>query len=147
METTRERGFSLIEVLVAMSVLAAAFGSLAQLVVVSAQANQRARIAAISALAAQDKAEELRGVAAEAHGSAGSPVGSVEADVPGYCDFLDARGRLLPDGQRARAVYARRWSIGGVARRPTLVAWHVRVTAARAGTVHLAGFVVRPAVR
>ena len=146
-QTTRARGFSLVEVLVALSILAAALGSLAQLAVMSAQANRRARIAGTSALAAQEKAEELRGAAAEAADSVLSPAGSVEADVPGYSDFLDASGRPLPAGRRQKASYVRRWSINRVSGRPTLVEWHVRVTAAGAAGLHLTGFVVRPAVR
>ena len=93
---SRERGFTLVEVLVAISILAAGFGALAHLAQSAGDATRRARIASVSAILAQQKAEELYALAAVAGvSSPGAAVGSTTSDIPSYCDFLDPRGRPL----------------------------------------------------
>jgi type II secretory pathway pseudopilin PulG len=130
-------GFSLIEVLFATSILTVAVVSLAQLFAVSTRANMGARATTFTAILAQQKMEQLRGltwgfdtvglpltdtstdisVAAETptggRGLSPSPAGSLGANMQGYSDFLDKNGLplgpgpLVPDG----TVYVRRWSI------------------------------------
>jgi prepilin-type N-terminal cleavage/methylation domain-containing protein len=129
-------GFSLLEVLIAVSILAAAIGTVAQLSVVAARANTAARTATFASLLAAQKMEQLRaltwGVDAfgqpigdtttdvttmppRAHQGVGltpSPGDALQRNVPGYCDFLDAAGRSLGGiGSPPDAIYVRRWSI------------------------------------
>src|SRR5215210_2336224 len=58
-----ESGFSLIETMVATMLLATALASTAQLMVLSTRANQNAQRATFSATLAQEKMEQLRGLA------------------------------------------------------------------------------------
>ena len=64
MNTTRsrERGFSLLETLVATSILTVTLAGLAQLLTVSMRANAAARTTTYAALLAQQKMEQLRGL-------------------------------------------------------------------------------------
>ena len=130
-------GFSLIEVFVATSILAAAIGALAQLPIVAVRANAAARTATITALLAAQKMEQLRALAwgidqlglpisdistdltvwppraGQGVGLTPSPADALQRNAPGYYDMLDANGRLLGGGGPAPtgAVYVRRWSI------------------------------------
>ena len=130
----REGGFSLLEVLVASSIMAVALTTLAQLFVMSTNANRSAKTTTYAAVLAQQKMEQLRGLAwgfdnlglpitdistntakvpEEANGGTGlSPGGSVGGNVAGYCDFLDKNGNSLGTGPTplAGTVYIRRWS-------------------------------------
>ena len=106
----RARGFSLIEVLVALSLLGCAVGALSQLIVASAQATADARRLALASVLASQKMEELRAV-----GSDLSPesTGSLRRNVDGRCDFLDEYGRGLGGGTRPPegTTFIRRWAI------------------------------------
>ena len=103
------RGFSLLEVLVATSVLGVALAALAQLFAVAIHLNARARSMTFAVLLAEQKVEEL---VADA-GLGPSPAGALDRNTPGYCDYVDRNGHSLggdtapPPG----AVYLRRWSI------------------------------------
>ena len=136
-EVRSSDGFSLIEVLVAMTMLTAGAGALAQLATISSRANAGAKTMTMAALLAQEKMEQLRGlewsadafgvpisdtttdvtvVPEAADGGRGlrpSPARALGQNTPGYCDFVDARGRSLGGGPDppAGAVYVRRWSI------------------------------------
>lgn len=131
-------GFSLIETLVATLILASALAALAQLFVVSVSTNASARKTSIATLLAQQKIEQLRGLAYGVD-SGGTPFTDVETDttrvpedpgggtgltpspdrslfsnMPGYCDFADPYGRVIPGSGPAvpgGAAYIRRWSI------------------------------------
>jgi prepilin-type N-terminal cleavage/methylation domain-containing protein len=106
-------GFSLVETLVAVTILAVALASLAQLFGVAAAANQRARRTTLASLLARQKMEELRSLAWDA-APGPSPAGVLETDVDGYCDFLDALGqRFDSPATSAGAAFVRRWSIEG----------------------------------
>lgn len=153
-----EAGFSLLEALVAVTILSVGVGALAQLSVIAADANRRARAITTAALLAQQKMEQLRAlvwrfdragqrisddasdtsVAPEAPtGGTGlrpSPATSLTTNTPGYYDFVDASGLLLGDGgggpAPVNALYVRRWSIAPVPADPDrTIAIQVVVTA------------------
>jgi hypothetical protein len=132
-----DRGFSVVEVLVALVVLMVGIVPLAQLSLVSIRANRTARVATFATLLAEEKLEQLQSLAWSADGegatlsdvstdtsivpelSAGgtglqsSPAGTLLRDTSGYCDFLDNNGQPLGGGVTppAGAIFRRRWSI------------------------------------
>jgi type II secretory pathway pseudopilin PulG len=104
-------GFSLIEVIVATTILMTGVASLAQLIAWSARANDLARSSSAATLLAQQKVEALRAGASEL---SPSPAGALLADTPGYSDYLDSRGAPLETTTStppAGTVFVRRWSI------------------------------------
>jgi prepilin-type N-terminal cleavage/methylation domain-containing protein len=125
-----QAGFSLLEVIIATSLLTVAVSSLAHLFVISARANTSARATTYASVLAQQKMEQLRGLswgfdplglpltdtttdvsivpetAADGRGlspsSAGDGVaGTLGLNTDGYCDFLDDSGRWLAGGTTA----------------------------------------------
>ena len=134
---SNQRGFSLLETLVATTLMTVALASLAQLFLISTKANQSARLTTTASVLAQQKMEQLRGltwgfdmiglplsdttsdltvVPEQPQGGPGltpSPEGSLQRNVDGYCDFLDGRGQPLGGGSIAppNTVYVRRWSV------------------------------------
>ena len=134
-----QRGFSIIEATIAVSLLAIGVASLAQLTVATGQANAAARRATIAQQAAVERMEQLRALAWTSDagvvpvtdwtsdltttpastggaGLASTSPGSLTTNTPGYCDFLDAEGRWLAAGTRAPAgaAWVRRWSVAPV---------------------------------
>ena len=133
----RQRGFSILEVLVATSILTAAIAALAQLFAISTRANVSAKTTTIATVLARQKMEQLRGltwgfdaiglplsdyttnvavVPETPTGGTGltpSPVYSLKSNVPGYCDFLDRSGTSLGGGatEPSGTLFIRRWSI------------------------------------
>jgi type II secretory pathway pseudopilin PulG len=134
--TTRADGFTLLEALIAMTLLMGAVASLAQLSVVATNANRVARESTQATLLASQKLEQLRALhwtvdrdggpssdtvtdtaaivepSATGTGLRTSPADSLDRDVTGYVDHLDRFGRALggagwPDGMK----FVRRWSI------------------------------------
>jgi Tfp pilus assembly protein PilV len=97
------RGFSLVETLIATTLMAGALVSLAQFVGAAAQSGAAARTRALAALMAAQQMEQMRAVPWDAIAFAPGPV----------TDFLDASGRqqcpraVLPCGE---AVFVRKWS-------------------------------------
>jgi prepilin-type N-terminal cleavage/methylation domain-containing protein len=143
------RGFSLLEVLVATSLVLVALTGLAPLVAFAIQANARARSSTFAVLLAQQKMEEL--VAAlseeEAHGAGPnvSPAGALDRNTPGYCDYLNRNGQPLGGGTTppAGAAYLRRWSVDALPMYPDSArVLHVVATRSR-GTADLAADVTR----
>jgi type II secretory pathway pseudopilin PulG len=132
-----ERGFSLVEVLIATTVMTTATVALVAVSLHAVRNNQDARsITAATVLAAQ-KMEQLRTLA-WAFDAAGAPVSDLSTDttvVPeqasggtglspsshgalsenraGYFDFVDVNGRALGGGTHppAGTAFVRRWSI------------------------------------
>jgi prepilin-type N-terminal cleavage/methylation domain-containing protein len=108
---SRDDGFSLLEVLVATSIMTVGVAALAQLAGLSVYANVQARQASVAAVLAQWKVEELIAEAV-AGGLAPSPAGTLTSDVAGYCDFVDRAGRTLGAGPASpNSAFVRRWSI------------------------------------
>jgi len=132
-----QRGFSLLEVLFATTILIVGVAGLAQLFALSTRTNASARSTTYAAVLAQQKMEQLRGMtwgfdsaglplsdnstnitaAVETptggRGLSPSPAGALGANTDGYCDFVDRTGRSLGSGANppAGTVYIRRWSV------------------------------------
>jgi prepilin-type N-terminal cleavage/methylation domain-containing protein len=132
------RGFSLVEVLVSMGLLTTVSLGVAQIFALTTRSNFVARGQTSTTAMAEQKLEELRALTwgfdlqgqglplsdtttdlsvspptASGGGLNPSPSTSLEANTPGYVDFLDADGTWVGTGTTpARsAVYIRRWSI------------------------------------
>lgn len=98
-----QRGFSLVETIVATSLLAVALVTLAQLVGAAVQAGAAARSRSTAGLMAGQKMEQLRAMTWIAL-----------AGTPADTDFLDASGRERCPGATepcGEAVYVRRTSV------------------------------------
>jgi prepilin-type N-terminal cleavage/methylation domain-containing protein len=155
----RNGGFSLLEVLIATTVLTVALAGLAQLFAVAARANSSAKATTYAAILAQQKMEQLRNltyafdplglpltdldtditvVPELPNGGTGlqpSPAGALGANTAGYVDYLDANGTSL-GGLAAipppNAVYIRRWSVEPLPINPNnTIVLQVLVTRAR----------------
>jgi prepilin-type N-terminal cleavage/methylation domain-containing protein len=132
------RGFSLVEVLVAMGILTAVSLGVAQLFALSARNNLTAKGQTSTTAMAEQKLEQLRAltwgfdlagqglpltdtttnltVTPPQHNGSGlnpSPSDSLERNTDGFVDFLDGQGQWIGTGTTvpANAVYIRRWSI------------------------------------
>ena len=132
-----ERGFSLIEVIISVGLLAVVSLSVAQLFVAATEATLSAREQTTTAILASQKMEQLRGltwgfepdsglpvsdtttdltVDPPSPGGGGlspSPAGVLTTNLPGYVDYLDAQGGWIGRGVAppAGTCYVRRWSI------------------------------------
>jgi prepilin-type N-terminal cleavage/methylation domain-containing protein len=100
------KGFSLLEVLVAIGLIAGALSALAQLLAISVHANIGAETATTAVILAAQKMEQLRGEA-----TAVVVGGSLQADTAGFVDFLDAGGRPVAGAGDAGVSFVRRWAI------------------------------------
>ena len=132
-----ERGFSLLEVLFATTIMAVALTALAQLFAMSTRANANARTTTFASVLAQQKMEQLRGLTwgfdalglplsdtttdltvvpentTGGKGLSPSPAGTLGTNTPGYVDFLDNGGTSLGTGAvpATGTAYVRRWSV------------------------------------
>jgi type II secretory pathway pseudopilin PulG len=120
-----EAGFSLVEVIVATSLLATVLVTLAQLFALAIRGNLDSRATTYATVLAQAKLEELRARALEP-----SPGAEPTVDLPGFVDYVDRAGRVLAGGPGppANAAYTRRWVIRPLGGDPSVLAIHVRVT-------------------
>jgi prepilin-type N-terminal cleavage/methylation domain-containing protein len=132
------RGFSLVEVVVAMGILTAVSLGVAQLFAASTRVNVMARSQTSTTMLAEQKLEQIRSltwgfdtngeglpvsdtstdmtVYPTTQGGSGlnpSPTDSLEHNTEGFVDFVDAGGAWVGTGGTApaTAVYIRRWSI------------------------------------
>ena len=138
-------GFSLIEVVVAMSLLATALASVAQLLAVASRANATARDVTLASVLAQQKLEQLRALAwgfdstelrlsdlttdlsvdppnlGGGVGLGASPADTLSENVTGFVDYLNASGAWIGTGAMppSGTVYVRRWSVEPLANSPT----------------------------
>jgi len=105
-------GFTLVEAVVATTILAVTLTSLAQLFLMSVRATARSKETTFAVLLAQQKMEQLRGLTF-GFGLAPSPPGALRANTSGYCDFVDRVGVSLGGGTRPppNTTYIRRWSV------------------------------------
>lgn len=117
-----DRGFTLVEVLAALVLVALATANAAALIVLAVRIAWAAETETMSAVLASQKLEELRSVLAGAVPSAG---GSLQSSVAGFADDLDVAGR---PASPASAVYVRRWAMGPVPGTPDVGLLHVLVT-------------------
>ena len=135
-----ERGFSLLEVVIAVGLLAVLSIGIAQLFGMATKANYGAKGQTSTALLATEKMEQLRGLAwgfdqgpnalglpvsdlvtnlstdpatAGGLGLNPSPGGTLDTNVTGYVDYLDRNGQWVGNGQGPprTAVYVRRWAV------------------------------------
>lgn len=130
-------GFSILEVLVATTVLTVALAALAQLFGISTRANASAKNTTYASVLAGQKMEQLRGLTwgfdplglpltdsttniavvpespTGGHGLSPSPAGSLGRNSEGYCDFIDKSGNWLGGCKTPLldAYYVRRWAV------------------------------------
>jgi prepilin-type N-terminal cleavage/methylation domain-containing protein len=131
-----DRGFTLVEVVVAAALLIVAAAGVAQLVAIGVRASRIARGETTTALLAAQKMEQLRSLSWTFDSSGGvrsdtstdvsrdpvvsggtglgtTPAGSLEHSVDGCVDYLDGAGRWIGTGTAipANTVYVRRWAV------------------------------------
>jgi type II secretory pathway pseudopilin PulG len=147
----RERGFSLLEAVIAVSVLAVGVAGLAQIVVLSARTNRAAGRAAVAQQAARERLEQLRSLAWTSDGNVpvtdwnsnltttpptgGGPGLATASDATlatntaGFYDFIDASGRWMTGGPSAPrgAAWLRRWSVSTLDELPDVLVLQVVV--------------------
>jgi prepilin-type N-terminal cleavage/methylation domain-containing protein len=138
-----DRGFTLLETIVATGILVTALAGVTQLFVLSTHLTRRATASGLALIAAQDKLESLRGLpfaydvnaaAVTAQGLAPSLSTSLDEDVGGAVDWLDAAGQVVNNVDAAALV--RRWKISTLAESPPdAIAIEVCVFKAPAGKV------------
>lgn len=148
-----EAGFSILEVLVAITIMTVAVAGLAQMLALATHANASARATTYAAVLAQQKMEQLRGltwgfdaqglpvtdtttdmtavpeIAGGGRGLSLSPEHSLATNTEGYCDFVDNFGRPLGGGTTppAGTAYTRRWSIEELPANPNTIVLQVLV--------------------
>jgi prepilin-type N-terminal cleavage/methylation domain-containing protein len=132
------RGFTLVEVIIAMGILTAVSLSVAQLFATSTRANLAARTRTSTTAMAEQKLEQIRSLTwgfdtqgqglpvsdtttnltvypltQNGNGLNPSPSDSLEQNTTGFFDFLDAGGNWVGTGAQipGTAAYVRRWSI------------------------------------
>jgi prepilin-type N-terminal cleavage/methylation domain-containing protein len=151
----RERGFTLLEVLIALLLVVVIASSVAALFLGVMLATDNARHETSATALASQKLEELRSLTwtfagglamsdtttdlstspatSGGQGLNNSPPGTLAASTPGYVDYLDARGRWVGTGPAlpSAALYIRRWSIDALAADPDTLLIQVLVTTAR----------------
>ena len=133
-------GFTLIEVLVAMTLMVLICLGVAQLFAIAVSDARHAREQTLATIFAAAKIEELRSLTwayevrpamtailrtdittnlagefatPDGPGLLESPVGTIDSNVPPYVDYLDAKGAWLGTGPNpnSRAVFIRRWAV------------------------------------
>jgi prepilin-type N-terminal cleavage/methylation domain-containing protein len=152
------KGFSLVEVLVAMALLATTALGLAELFALSDRVTLASRVDTVATMAAQSKMAQLRALTWRFDAAGGpvsdaglaiSPASSLTTSTDGYVDYVDAGGASVGAGAEVppEAVYLRRWQIQPLPSDPghTLVLQVVaaRVTQPAARDAHLIAILAR----
>ena len=166
--TDRERGFTLIEVLVALVVLSIMALGVAALFGVAIRSVHAARNQTSTSALATEKMEQIRSLTwgfdrvetslpvsdtttdlsqtpptDTGTGLNPSPADTLNANTPGFVDYLDGRGQWVGTGATppANAIYIRRWSIEPLPTNPnnTLVLQVLVTTVMREKAVIAAG--------
>jgi len=136
--TSRQDGFTIVEVLVALLILTVMAVGTAELFAVSIRATQAARNQTSTTVLASQKLEQLRSLTwgfdeagsglpvsdtttnlsqdPPTNNGAGlnpSPPGTLNQNIAGYVDYLDKRGQWVGTGPQppGTALYIRRWSV------------------------------------
>ncbi len=114
------RGFTLLEVMAALGLLAGGFLAVAQLLVVASRASHLSRMTTMAASLATQKLEHLQSLAwgCAADGAAVGDLalslpGALAVDTAGFVDYLDDGGVVVGRGLSppALAMFTRRWSV------------------------------------
>ena len=135
---SNDAGFSLIETVVATSLLATALVTVAQLFAMATSSNLSARDTSFATMLAEQKMEQLRSLTwgfdavglpvsdlttntavdpeepTTGKGLSPSPADALKANTAGYFDFVDRWGNVVSDNPQGAAqapMYFRRWSI------------------------------------
>ena len=106
-----ERGFSLLEALIATGILAASLVSIAALFGLAIRSNLAARNTTVATVLAQQKLEALRAVTWT--GLIESPANALDDNTPGFVDHVDQFGEIRGSAAdpAADAIFTRRWAI------------------------------------
>jgi prepilin-type N-terminal cleavage/methylation domain-containing protein len=113
------RGFTLVEVLIALAVVVGVIIGAAQLAATAIRTNLRAATMTTTVMLAQNKLEEILGDLAGA--SIASPPGTLDSDVGGWSDVVDQSGRVFAPSSASDRDYVRRWAIEPLAASGTVV--------------------------
>lgn len=114
------RGFTLLEVMAALGLLAGSVLAVAQLLVVASRVSHLSRVKTMATSLAARQLEHLQSLAwgCAADGSAVgdlamSPPGALDVDTAGFVDYLDDGGVAVGSGLSppAAATFTRRWSL------------------------------------
>ena len=132
-----EKGFSLLEAIIAAGLLAGALAALGQMLAIAVATHRSARAGSDATVLAQQKMEQLRGLtwgfdvsgfpivdtatdtAASVETPTGgtgltpSPTDTLVSNTSGWVDYVDQSGAALGGGTQvpAGAMYLRRWAI------------------------------------
>jgi prepilin-type N-terminal cleavage/methylation domain-containing protein len=112
----RDRGFALLEVIVAAALLVVLAAGVSRIVAAAVREGHASRLRAVATVAAADKIEELRSLTV--------------AEVIGGADYLDATGASIGSGVAPpSAVYSRQWTVQPLDGDPDIVSLRVDVFA------------------
>jgi hypothetical protein len=159
-------GFSLLEVTIAVCIMAGALVTLGQMLGISVANNRSAQGLTYATVLAEQKVEQLRGLslgfdtvgssvtdtttntAAPVETSTGgtglsaSPAGTLTRNTDGWVDYVDRSGNVLGGGSSPppKTAYIRRWAIEPLATNPdNTVTIQVLVTTSRRASADAAG--------
>ena len=134
-------GFSLVEVTIATGIMASALVGLGQMFAIAISSNRAARVLTYTTVLAEQKLEQLRGLA-WAFDDRGQPVSdaalspspadTMTSNTPGWVDYVDQFGEVLGEGAMLppKTVYIRRWAVEPLPVDPAnTIVIHVLVTA------------------
>ena len=119
-DARKRLGFTLVEVMAALGLLAGGFLAVSQLLLVASRASHLARATTTATGLGTRQLEYLQSLAwgytadgAEVGLLALSPPGALAADTDGFVDYLDEGGAAVGSGLSppAAAMFIRRWSI------------------------------------